>query len=81
MESAKARIQKLKYEALQTEEELARLRLLIKVYGLCHPDIQVARLSEEQAHEKLRETMLRENDPKMPAFQPSRNEPIPRPTV
>jgi hypothetical protein len=54
---------------LEMEEELARLGLLIKVYGLCHPDIQVARLTEEQAHEKLRETMLRENDPKMPAYK------------
>jgi hypothetical protein len=56
---------------LRTEEELARLRLLVKVYGFCHPDIQVARLTEEQAHERLRETMTRESDPRMPNFKPS----------
>lgn len=56
-------------QMLKTEEELARLKLLVKVYGLCHPDIQVARLTEEQAHERLRETMTRENDPRMPVFK------------
>ena len=58
-------------QMLKTEEELARLKLLVKVYGLCHPDLQVARLTEEQAQERLRETMTRENDPRMPNFKPS----------
>ena len=60
-------------QMLKNEEELARLRLLIKIYGFCHPDMQVARLTEEEAHERLRETMTRENDPRMPLFRERRS--------
>lgn len=69
LEDFKGADPRLVEQMLKNEEELARLRLLVNVYGLCHPDMQVARLTEEEAHERLRETMTRENDPRMPLFR------------
>ena len=50
---------------------IAHLEMLIKHFGFCHPDLQVARLDKHEAYEKYKEIFWRrENDPKMPAFQP-----------
>jgi hypothetical protein len=70
--------QGLKAKMLEMEAYIKHLEMLIKHFGFCHPDVQVARIDQHEANKKFREhwnKKFREHwskahDPKMPAFQP-----------
>jgi len=66
--------QGLKAKMLEMEAHIKRLEMLIKHFGFCHPDMQVARLDKHEAFEKFREYWSTECDPRMPLFRP-REEP------
>jgi len=67
--------QGLKAKMLEMEAYIKHLEMLIKHFGFCHPDMQVARLDKHEAYEKYRERWekydwSKAHDPKMPAFEP-----------
>jgi hypothetical protein len=49
---------------------IAHLEMLIKHFGFCNPDLQIARLDKHEANKKFREHWSKAHDPKMPAFEP-----------
>ena len=64
-------IRELEVKMAEMEAYLKRLEMLIKHFGFCHPDLQVARLDKHEAYQKYKEMFWRrESDPKMPVFQP-----------
>jgi hypothetical protein len=63
-------IRELEVKMAEMEAYLKRLEMLIKHFGFCHPDIQVARLDKHEAFKKWREHWGTECDPRMPVFQP-----------
>lgn len=70
MESAKEEMQRLKSQALEREAYIKHLEMLVKHFGFCHPDLQIARLDQHEAYQKYKEMFWRrENDPKMPAYK------------
>jgi hypothetical protein len=66
--------QGLKAKMLEMEAYIKHLEMLIKHFGFCHPDVQVARIDQHEANKKFREYWSRAHDPKMPLFRP-REEP------
>jgi hypothetical protein len=55
----------------EMEAYLEHLEMLIKHFGFCHPDIQVARLDQHEAYKKYKEMFWSiENDPRWPLFEP-----------
>jgi hypothetical protein len=57
--------QGLKAKMLEMEAYIKHLEMLIKHFGFCHPDLQIARIDKHEAYKKFRE-YWRENDPRQP---------------